>query len=56
MASSRSAKTALPSEQNQPGRLLEQAAHPTGAGREPCVGRECVTAEVPKFAIFQPSS
>src|SRR5208282_5368882 len=41
VASSRSARTALPREQNQPGRRLAQAAQPKGDDRPKCLGRVC---------------
>jgi hypothetical protein len=46
VASSRSASTELPSEQNQPGRRFEQAAHPTGACRARCFCRLCASAVI----------
>lgn len=55
VASSRSASTALPSEQNHPGRRLEQAAQPTTAGRTPCPFRGCTAAVIPVIAIVLPS-
>src|ERR1017187_3115193 len=51
VASSRSARTALPSEQNQPGRRLEQAAHPTGACRAVCFCCGCAAAEFSVCAL-----
>jgi hypothetical protein len=45
VTSSRSANTALPREQNQPGRRLAQAAHPTGTCRAICLCRAGATAE-----------
>ena len=46
VASSRSARTALPKEQNQPGRRLEQAAQPAGTCRVTCLCRVCVSAVI----------
>lgn len=41
VASSRSARTALPREQNHPGRRFAQAAQPKGDDRPKCLGRLC---------------
>jgi hypothetical protein len=54
VASSRSARTALPSEQNQPGRRLEQAAQPAGACRATFLGRPGATAACSVFPIMLP--
>jgi hypothetical protein len=52
VASSRSASTALPREQNQPGRRLAQAAHPTGTCRAACFCRAWVPAEFSMCVIY----
>src|ERR1700730_13496141 len=44
VANSRSARTALPREQNHPGRRLEHAAHPTGDCRLIGFWRTCETS------------
>lgn len=54
VASSRSASTALPKEQNQPGRRLEQAAHPAGICRVMCFCRAFAPAEIPVSAMVLP--
>ncbi len=55
VASSRSANTALPREQNQPGRRLAHAAQPTGACRAICFCRFWWAPEgVTKSAIILP--
>ena len=51
MASSRSARTALPSEQNHPGRRLAQAAQPTGTCRAACFCFTCGSVRIPASAI-----
>src|SRR5580692_10941508 len=56
VASSRSAKTALPSEQNQPGRRLAQAAQPMGDGRAVCLIFEFSSSEICASAIVLPIS
>jgi hypothetical protein len=54
VASSRSARTALPSEQNQPGRRLEQAAQPAGACRGTGFCRLEATASFSMCSIIAP--
>lgn len=49
MAFSRSARTALPREQNQPGRRFAQAAHPIAAG---VVIRLCRAYVLAEFSLF----
>src|SRR5580698_3496269 len=44
--SSRSARTELPSEQNQPGRRLVQAAHPAGTCQLNCFCGRCVCVAI----------
>jgi hypothetical protein len=56
VASSRSAKTALPSEQNQPGRRFAQAAHPSGDVRLNRGDRVCSSNEICMSAIVLPRS
>ena len=52
--SSRSARTALPREQNQPGRRLEHDAQPSGDWR-PMLFCRRVAGGIAKSAIFLPS-
>ena len=52
VTNSSSANTVLPREQNQPGRRLEQAAHPTGTCRAMCFSRECVAAGFSAFIMI----
>lgn len=54
VASSRSARTALPREQNQPGRRLAQAAQPAGTCRATCFCRACTPAGISTSAIVLP--
>ena len=54
VASSRSASTALPREQNQPGRRLAQAAQPTGACRHQCFCVFWIVAGNPMSAMVLP--
>jgi hypothetical protein len=56
VASSRSARTALPREQNQPGRRLPQAAQPAGTGFATCFFRACTSAEISVSNIVLPIS
>ena len=54
VTSSRSASTALPSEQNQPGRRLAHDAQPTGDGRADALLPPLRAAVIPYSAIFLP--
>src|SRR3954452_1085969 len=54
VASSRSASTALPREQNQPGRRLEQAAQPTGTCLLIALCRTCGISSCSRSPILLP--
>src|ERR1017187_717380 len=56
VANSRSARTALPSEQTQPGRRFEQAAHPTVDKRFAGFCLTCAISKFPASAIVLPRS